>query len=61
MAQYPPLPEDPRERSYVGHGRRHHRAGRFFRGYLMVSGALATAYLLERVLVLLFIELGKWL
>jgi hypothetical protein len=40
---------------------RHGRAGRFFRGYLMVAGALATAYLLERLLVIVFIEIGKWI
>jgi hypothetical protein len=51
-------PEPPRE---PRHGRRRGRAGRFFRGYLMVAGALATAYVLERLLVLLFIEVGKWL
>jgi hypothetical protein len=61
MAQTPPMPEDPQERSSFRHGRRQGRAGHIFRGYLMVAGALATAYLLERLLVLLFIELGKWL
>ncbi|MCE5344103.1 MAG: hypothetical protein LLF96_11060 [Eubacteriales bacterium] len=61
MAHFPPMPEDPQGHFDVRHGRRHGRAGRFFRGYLMVAGALATAYLLERLLVLLFIELGKWL
>jgi hypothetical protein len=40
---------------------RHGRGGRFFRGYLMVVGALATAYLLERLLVILFVEIGKWM
>ncbi len=51
-------PEPPRE---PRHGKRRGRAGRFFRGYLMIAGALATAYVLERLLVLLFIEIGKWL
>ncbi|HNW86307.1 MAG TPA: hypothetical protein PLP25_07600 [Candidatus Limiplasma sp.] len=41
--------------------RRHGRVGRFFRGYLMIAGALATAYALERLLVLLFLEIGKWM
>ena len=43
--------------------RRRHRGkmGRFFRGYLMIAGALATAYVLERLLVLLFLEIGKWM
>ena len=43
------------------HRKRHGRTGRFFRGYLMVAGALATAYVLERLLVLLFIEIGRWI
>ena len=52
--QTPPPPQEPR--------RRHHgRVGRFFRGYLMIAGALATAYALERLLVMLFIEIGKWM
>ncbi|NLI22694.1 MAG: hypothetical protein GX418_14245 [Clostridiales bacterium] len=52
--QTPPPPEAPR--------RRHRgRVARFFRGYLMIAGALATAYALERLLVQLFVEIGKWL
>jgi len=53
QAQPPIRPETPPKK-------RRGRAGRFFRGYLMVAGALATAYVLERLLVLLFIEIGKW-
>jgi hypothetical protein len=41
--------------------RKHGRLLRFFRGYLMVAGALATAYVLERLLVALFVEIGKWM
>lgn len=52
---------DPQTPPPQGPRRRHHgRVGRFFRGYLMVAGALATAYVLERLLVLLFLEIGKW-
>ncbi len=42
-------------------GGRRGRGKRFFRGYLMVAGALATAYVLERLLVILFVEIGKWM
>lgn len=42
--------------------RRHHgRLMRFMRGYLMCVGALTTLYVLLRLLVLLFVELGKWM
>jgi len=49
----PPMPEGPRHKH-------HGRVGRFFRGYLMIAGALATAFVLERLLVMLFLEIGKW-
>lgn len=50
----PPQPEEPRRK-------RHGRVGRFFRGYLMIAGALATAYVLEQLLVRLFVEIGRWM
>lgn len=39
---------------------KHGRLGRFFRGYLMLVGALTTLYVLVQALVRLFIEIGKW-
>ena len=41
--------------------KRHGRAARFFQRYLMFAGALATLYVLFRLLVLLFVEIGKWM
>lgn len=41
--------------------RRKGRLGRFCRGYLMCVGGLTTAYVLIKLLVLLFVEIGKWL
>lgn len=37
------------------------RFKRVVRGYLMCTGALTTLYVLLRLLVLLFVELGKWI
>lgn len=37
------------------------RFKRFVRGYLMYAGALATLYALLRLLVLVFVEVGKWM
>lgn len=37
------------------------RLGRFCRGYLMCVGGLTTAYVVIKLLVLLFVEIGKWL
>ena len=48
-----PMPPD-------GRHRRHGRFGRFFRGYLMTVGALTTAYGLMRLIVLLLLEISKW-
>ena len=36
------------------------RAGRFFRGYLMLVGALTTVAALVLLLVRLFVEIEKW-
>ena len=36
------------------------RAGRFFRGYLMLVGALTTIAALVLLLVRLFVEIEKW-
>lgn len=41
--------------------RRHGRFVRFMRGYLMLVGSLTTIYVLIKLLVLLFVEIGKWL
>lgn len=41
--------------------RRHGRAARFFSGYLMFVGALTTLYVLAQLVVLLFVEIGKWM
>ena len=37
------------------------RLMRFFRGYLMCVGALATGYMLIQLLVLLLVEVAKWM
>ena len=34
---------------------------RFFRGYLMCAGALATGYVLLQLIVLFLVEIGKWM
>ena len=39
--------------------RRHGRAVRFFRGYLMMVGALTTLYVLLQLAVRLLVEIGK--
>lgn len=49
----PQQPERPR--------RRRGALGRFFRGYLMLVGAGTTIYVLIQLLVLLFIEIQKWM
>ncbi len=41
--------------------RRSGRIGRFFRGYLMFVGGLTTLYVLVQLLVLLFVEISKWM
>jgi len=41
--------------------RRHGRFMRFVRGYLMFVGSLTTIYVLIQLLVILFIEIGKWM
>ena len=41
--------------------RRHSRVMRFFSGYLMFVGALTTLYVLAQVVVLVFVEIGKWM
>lgn len=40
--------------------RRRNRIKNFFRGYLMIVGALTTLYVLAQLLVLLLVEAGKW-
>lgn len=63
---YPPGPPDryddrrrPPDRYYDRRPRRS-RIGRFFRGYLMLVGALTTAAALVLLLVRLFVEIEKW-
>ena len=58
QAQPPAGHQPPSGEKQHGHG--HGRVGRFFRGYLMVAGALATAYVLGMLLVRLFVEIYKW-
>ena len=41
--------------------RRRGRFMRFVRGYLMFVGSLTTIYVLIQLLVILFIEIGKWM
>lgn len=57
--QIPVQPEKPRRPNR--RSRRHGRLGRFCRGYLMCVGGLTTAYVVIKLLVLLFVEIGKWL
>jgi len=51
---YPPQPKPKRRR-------RRGRFKRFVRGYLMFVGALTTLYVLMQLLVLLFVEIGRWM
>mgnify|MGYP000418628826 CR=1 FL=1 len=41
--------------------RRHGRVARFFRGYLMMVGALTTLYVLLQLAVRLLVEIGRWM
>lgn len=41
--------------------RRRGRFKRFVRGYLMLVGSLTTLYVLIQLLVLLFVEIAKWM
>ena len=54
MHQHPQEHKPPRKR-------RHGRFKRFMRGYLMFVGALTTLYVLIQLLVLLFVEIAKWM
>lgn len=51
---YPPEPK-PKKKKRRG------RFGRFVRGYLMFVGALTTLYVMLQLLVLLFVEINKWM
>ena len=55
------LPQSPQERQDVKPHRKGGRFRRFFRGYLMTVGALTTIYALIRLLIVLFVELQKWM
>ncbi|MEA4997773.1 MAG: hypothetical protein VB087_00100 [Candidatus Limiplasma sp.] len=54
---YPGMePEPPKQRrKHTG------RAGRVFRGYLMIAGAVATLFGLILLLVSFFVEIDKWM
>ena len=54
MPQPPSQPDAPKPK-------RHGRARRVFRGYLMTAGALATIGGLILLLVSLFVEINKWM
>ena len=41
--------------------KRRGKAVRFLQRYLMFAGAIATLYVLFRLLVALFVEIGRWL
>lgn len=41
--------------------KRRGRFMRFFRGYLMMVGGLTTLYVAVHLLVLLFVEIAKWM
>lgn len=65
-APYHNHPHDPQNDPYYQHAhrprrRRRSRFRRFVRGYLMTVGAMTTIYVLIQLLVLLFIEIGKWM
>lgn len=53
-------PGPPPERPVYQDRPRRGRAGRFFRGYLMLVGALTTIAALVLLLVRLFVEIEKW-
>jgi hypothetical protein len=59
MPQTYPYPPGPPDR-YDGRRPRRGRIGRFFRGYLMLVGALTTAAAFVLLLVRLFVEIEKW-
>jgi len=54
----PPRPKEYTERPAR---KRRGRMRRFFRGYLMLVGGLTTLYGLAQLLVLLFVEMAKWM
>jgi hypothetical protein len=57
---YSPPPGRPEYRQDHARRPRRGRAGRFFRGYLMLVGALTTIAALVLLLVRLFVEIEKW-
>lgn len=64
MQQQPQRPygEPPMQQQAVPpHNRRPGRARRFFRGYLMIAGAVATLFGLILLVVSLFVEINKWI
>ena len=57
---YSPPPYRPENDPETRKRPRGSRAGRFFRGYLMLVGALTTVAALVLLLVRLFVEIEKW-
>lgn len=64
----PEYPQNPRGDTNGGSGKpgrgapRHRgRFARFMRGYLMIVGGAATAYVLIYLLIKLLIEIGAWI
>ena len=58
-----PAAPNAHERAAAVPGARHRRGrvARFFRGYLMMVGALTTLYVLLQLAVRLLVEIGKWM
>ncbi|MEG0742048.1 MAG: hypothetical protein RR521_07445 [Clostridia bacterium] len=65
QSELPPSQSVPSEckkrRRHAGAPARRGRFSRFLRGYLMLVGTLTTFYVLIQLLVLLFVEIGKWM
>ena len=61
--EYQRQSEPPKDGRDTGRGRPKHRGRfmRFMRGYLMIVGGATTVYVLVRLLILLFVEIGAWL
>ena len=54
-------PYDRRPQQPPRRPRKKSRFRRFVRGYLMTVGSLTTLYVLARLVVALFVEMGKWM
>ena len=58
---YDPNPYERRPQQPPQRPRKKSRFRRFVRGYLMTVGTLTTLYVLARLVVALFVEMGKWM